>query len=191
MTVTGRAGRWVGSRQRAYRPAKARVAQRRRGEPAGGPVRAAVRQVMTAQPASRVEPQFVGAPLAAPQLGILSPHGDHETVVEERIQAAKVGQVEVLRISFVKVLEMVQGLWRFLQCAEDVLTEKQVRLIVRRAMRELAEELVPRRRQRACPRKLRKPVSGWPRLLRNTYTNGPVQYELRSITAENPKRHCI
>ena len=104
-------------------------------------------------------------------------------LVEERIQAAKVGQVEVLRISFVKVLEMVQGLWRFLQCAEGVLTEKQVRLIVRRAMRELAEELVPRRRQRACPRKLRKPVSGWPRLLRNTYTNGPIQYELRSIKA--------
>jgi Transposase DDE domain len=104
-------------------------------------------------------------------------------LVEERVQAAQLGQVEVLRISFAKVLEMVQGLWRFLQCAEGVLTEKQVRLIVRRAMRELAQELVPKRRQRACPRKLRKPVSGWPRLLRNTYANGPVEYELRSITA--------
>jgi hypothetical protein len=100
-------------------------------------------------------------------------------LVDERIKAAKVGEVGVLRISFAKVLEMVQGLWRFLQCAEGVLTEKQARLIIRRAMRQLAEELVPKRRQRACPRKLRQPVSSWPRLLRNTYENGPVEYELR------------
>jgi hypothetical protein len=102
-------------------------------------------------------------------------------LVEERIQAAEFGGVEVLRISFAKVLEMVQGLWRFLDCAEGVLTQKQVRLIVRRAMRELTEELVPKRRQRACPRKLRQPVSSWPRLLRNTYENGPVEYELQPI----------
>ncbi len=103
-------------------------------------------------------------------------------LIDERIKAAQLGQVEVLRISFAKVLEMVQGLWRFLQCAEGVLSEKQVRLIVRRAMRELAEELVPKRRQRACPRKIRQPVSSWPRLLRNTYEKGPVQYELHLIT---------
>lgn len=102
-------------------------------------------------------------------------------LVDERIKAAKAGEVGVLRISFAKVLEMVQGLWRFLQCAEGVLSERQVRLIVRRAMRELAEELVPKRRQRACPRRLRQPVRSWPRLLRNTYENGPVEYELHSI----------
>lgn len=104
-------------------------------------------------------------------------------LVEERLQAATLGQVEVLRISFAKVLEMVQGLWRFLECAEGVLSEKQVRLIVRRAMRELAEELVPKRRQRACPRKIRQPVSSWPRLLRNTYESGPVEYEVQPITS--------
>lgn len=104
-------------------------------------------------------------------------------LVEERIKAAKLGQVEVLRISFAKVLEMVQGLWRFLECAEGILTEKQVRLVVRRAMRQLAEELVPKRRQRTCPRKIRQPVSSWPRLLRNTYKKGPVEYELQPITS--------
>jgi hypothetical protein len=102
-------------------------------------------------------------------------------LVDERIKAAQVGEVGVLRISFAKVLEMVQGLWRFLECAEGVLTEKQVRLIVRRAMRQLADELVPKCRQRACPRKLRQPVSSWPRLLRNTYENGPVEYELQPV----------
>jgi hypothetical protein len=103
-------------------------------------------------------------------------------LVDERIKAAKLGQVGVLRISFAKVLNLMQGLWRFLECAEGVLTDKQVRLIVRRAMRELAAELVPKRRQRSCPRKLRQPVSSWPRLLRNTYAKGPVEYELQPIT---------
>lgn len=106
----------------------------------------------------------------------------HAMLVDERIKAAASGQVEVLRISFAKVLAMVQGLWRFMECAKGVITEKQLRLIVRRAMRELAEELVPKRRQRACPRKIRQPVSSWPRLLRNTYEKGPVEYELRPIT---------
>jgi hypothetical protein len=103
-------------------------------------------------------------------------------LVDERIQAAKLGQVPVLRISFAKVLHMMQGLWQFLACAEGVLTERQMRLIVRRAMRQLAGELVPKRRQRSCPRKLRQPVSSWPRLLRNTYAKGPVEYELQQIT---------
>jgi hypothetical protein len=103
-------------------------------------------------------------------------------LVDERIKAAKLGQVGVLRISFAKVLELVQGLWRFLECAEGVLTEKQVRLIIHRALHELAQELVPKRRQRACPRKLRQPVGSWPRLLRNTYQTGPVEYELRPIS---------
>lgn len=103
-------------------------------------------------------------------------------LVDERIKAAKPGEVGVLRISFVKVLEMVQGLWRFLECAQGVLTERQERLIIRRALRQLADERVPERRQRTCPRKLRQPVSGWPRLLRNTYENGPIEYKLRLIT---------
>ena len=103
-------------------------------------------------------------------------------LVSERIKAAKLGQVPVLRISFAKVLYMMQGLWQFLECAEGVLTDKQVRLIVRRAMHQLATELVPKRRQRSCPRKLRQPVSSWPRLLRNTYRKGAVHCELQPIT---------
>lgn len=104
-------------------------------------------------------------------------------LVDERIQAAELGEVPVLRISFAKVLKMVQGLWRFLQCGEGILTQKQVRLIVRKAMHQLAEALVPKRRRRASPRKLRQPVSKWPRLLRNTYENGPFEYELQPITS--------
>ncbi len=105
----------------------------------------------------------------------------HALLVDERLRAAQQGRVGVLRISFAKVLSMVQGLWQFLECAEGIVTGKQLRLIVRRALRQLAEELVPLRRPRASPRKIRQPVSSWPRLLRNTYKNGPVEYELRPI----------
>jgi hypothetical protein len=103
-------------------------------------------------------------------------------LLDVRLEAAELGQVGVLRISFLKVLVMVQGLWRFLACAEGIVSAKQVRLIVRRALRQLTEQLVPPRRQRTCPRKLRQPVSSWPRLLRNTYENGPVDYELQPIS---------
>jgi hypothetical protein len=103
-------------------------------------------------------------------------------LLEVRMQAAELGQVGVLRISFYQVLVMVQGLWRFLECADGIITEKQVHRIVRRALRELSEELVPARRQRSCPRKIRQPVSSWPRLLRNTYEDGPLVYALQSIS---------
>ena len=104
-------------------------------------------------------------------------------LVEERLQAAELGQVEVLRISFAKTLAMVQSLWRFLECAEGILSDQQTGLIVRRAMREVAEAAIPKRRQRACPRKLRQPVSSWPRLLKNTYEKGPVESEIIPVTS--------
>jgi hypothetical protein len=103
-------------------------------------------------------------------------------LVEERIQAAKVGEVPVLRISFLKTLEAVRGLWHFLEMTEDLLDARQIRLAVRRTMRRIAELALPKRRQRSCPRALRQPVSSWPRLVKNTYTNGAPDYELTVIT---------
>lgn len=99
-------------------------------------------------------------------------------LVEERIKAAKVGEVPVLRISFLKTLEAVRGLWHFLEITGDILDERGVRLAVRRTMRRIAEMALPKRRQRACPRALRQPVSSWPRLLKNSSINSAPQYIL-------------
>ena len=102
-------------------------------------------------------------------------------LVEERIQAAKVGAVPVLRISFLKTLEAVRGLWHFLEMTEDLLDARQIRLAVRRTMRRIAEMAIPKRRQRSCPRALRQPVSSWPRLVKNSYAQGAPDYELTVI----------
>jgi hypothetical protein len=104
-------------------------------------------------------------------------------LVDYRIEAATVGTVGVLRISFMKTLQVVQGLWQFLEVSADLLTPAQVRLVVRRSLRRIADMAIPKRRQRSCPRALRQPVSSWPRLRKNTYRNGPVQYYVGAIYA--------
>jgi len=49
--------------------------------------------------------------------------------------------------------------------------------------RRIAGMAIPKRRQRSCPRALRQPVSSWPRLRKNTYHKGPVQYAVGQIYA--------
>jgi hypothetical protein len=107
----------------------------------------------------------------------------YAVLVDERIKAAKVGEVAVLRISFSKTLHLVRGLWHFLEACEGILTADQVRKVVRRTLRLIAQRALPKRRQRSCPRELRQPVSSWPRLLRNTYQKGMPQYEITPATA--------
>ena len=107
----------------------------------------------------------------------------YAVLVNYRVQAASVGEVGVLRISFIKTLQIVQGLWQFLEVASDLLTSAQVRLVVRRTLRQIADRAIPKRRQRSCQRALRQPVSSWPRLRKNSYRNGTIQYSVGAIYA--------
>jgi hypothetical protein len=107
----------------------------------------------------------------------------YAVLVDYRMEAAAVGEVGVLRISFLKTLQIVQGLWRFLEVSSDLLGPAKVRLLVRRALRQVADMAIPKRRPRSCPRALRQPVSSWPRLRKNTYRNGSLQYTVGEIYA--------
>lgn len=107
----------------------------------------------------------------------------YAVLVDYRVGAGAAGQVGVLRISFLKTLQAVQGLWQFLEVSADLLSARQVRLVVRRAMRQIAQAAIPKRRPRSCPRALRQPVSSWPRLRKNTYRNGPIEYSGGQIYA--------
>ena len=102
-------------------------------------------------------------------------------LVDYRVTAAKAGEVGVLRISFMKTFEMIQGLWQFLEVSADLLGPDKIRLLVRRTLRHLAKFAIPKRRKRSCPRALRQPVSSWPRLRKNTYHNGPIEYSVGEI----------
>ncbi len=107
----------------------------------------------------------------------------YAVLVDYRIDAAKVGDVGVLRISFLKTFELVQGLWQFLEISADLLGPDKVRVLLRRTLRQIAEAAIPKRRKRSCPRALRQPVSSWPRLRKNTSRNGPIEYSVGEIYA--------
>ena len=102
-------------------------------------------------------------------------------LVEQRMKAAQVGDVPVLRISFLKTLEAVRGLWHFLEITDGLLNERGVRLAVARTMRWIAERALPKRRQRSCQRALRQPVSSWPRLLKNRSVQAAPEYKLITV----------
>ena len=107
-------------------------------------------------------------------------------LVEQRLKVASLGEVEVVRISFLKVMETVSGLWRFLEAAEDMLTRKQVGKLVAKVLQQIADYALGKRRKRSCPRGLRQPVSSWPRITKNTYSHGGPEYQTLAITPQLP-----
>ena len=98
-------------------------------------------------------------------------------VAAERTRAAG-GQGPVLRVSFVKVLELLRPLWLTLELGEDILSERQKNELVRRFYQQMGRCVTARRRSRSCPRAVRQPVTGWPRLLRNESVEGPLHFQL-------------
>lgn len=96
-------------------------------------------------------------------------------LAQERDRAAA-GQVPVLRVSFIKLLELLRPLWLVLALGDDLLSPRQKEQLTERFYEQARTCLTPKRRLRSCPRKIRQPVSGWPRLLKNEYGEGPVTF---------------
>ena len=61
----------------------------------------------------------------------------------------------------------------------DLLSARQQQQLTERFL-ERAGRYVTRRRKRprSCPRAVRQPVSGWPRLLQNQSWEGPVHFQV-------------
>lgn len=98
-------------------------------------------------------------------------------VAAERVRVAQGGQ-PVLQVSYPKVLNMLRQLWPILELGADLLTEEQIRELVRRAYRQVAERPAPKRRTRSCPRAVRRPVNKWPRLIENRHSKDPVHIRI-------------
>ena len=65
----------------------------------------------------------------------------HAVLMDTRIKAAQIGEVEVLRISFPKTLNWVQGLWQFLELGADLLDSKNVDKLVKRVIRQISQSI--------------------------------------------------
>jgi hypothetical protein len=100
-------------------------------------------------------------------------------IARERDRASN-GQVPVLRISFAKLLDLLRPLWVVLSVGSDLLSEELQRALTDRVLKEASRCLTPQRRTRSCPREVRQPVGGWPRLRRNRYCNDPVRLTIAS-----------
>lgn len=100
-------------------------------------------------------------------------------VARRRIECAQACEIEPLRVSFAKVWEATRALWHLLDISQSILSAKQIQQIVQAQMDELdLTALLPKRRQRRCPRAVRQPVKKWPRLVHNQSEQGPADYEI-------------
>ena len=96
----------------------------------------------------------------------------------ERRRAAG-GQLPVLRVSFTKLLERcVKPMWLYLDLGHGVLTDHQVRQIMKRGYARMRRYITPPRRARSCPRAVRQRIQAWPRLLKAQSINGPMRMQL-------------
>jgi hypothetical protein len=98
-------------------------------------------------------------------------------VARIRIQTAQSLQGRVLQISFAKVREHVQGFWYMCQWYPDTPDENK-RKVAASMIKYLIENATQTRRARSCPRAVRQPVTGWPRLLRNQSFRGEIHCEV-------------
>jgi hypothetical protein len=98
-------------------------------------------------------------------------------LARERVRAAD-GQLPVLRVSFVKTLELLRPLWLVFEVGADLLSPRVQRELVERFDTLLRRFASRPRRSRSCPRAVRQPVTGWPRMLETQSVEGPLQFTL-------------
>lgn len=98
-------------------------------------------------------------------------------IATERARVAA-GQCPALRISFIKVLELLQPLWLTLQACDDLLSEQQKEQITKRFYKLMGRCVTRPRRARSCPRAVRQPVTGWPRLRHNRSITAPIEFTI-------------
>lgn len=98
-------------------------------------------------------------------------------IASERARAAT-GRIPALRVSFGQILNVIRGMWLFFGPFDDVFTEPQKTRVIRRGRALIRRSLTAPRRARSCPRAVRQPVTGWPRLLKPESIEGPWQLQI-------------
>ena len=96
-------------------------------------------------------------------------------LADERVRAAT-GEVPVLRVSFGRVLRVATAIWVAIDLGSGILSDAQIAEIVERGYARMRQFVTPPRRSRSCPRAVRQPVTGWPRLLKNESIEAPLVF---------------
>jgi hypothetical protein len=103
-------------------------------------------------------------------------------VAMQREAVAARAEVEILRISFAKVLHKTAALCELLAVGADLIAPESLGKWIERILDDLATSaLIQKRKPRSCPRTLRQPVKDWPK----TKTPGSKSLT-KTITITNP-----
>jgi len=98
-------------------------------------------------------------------------------LARERARAAG-AHLPVLRVSFVKTLELLRPLWLIFQVGADLLSARVQEQLLERFYEYLRRFATRKRRCRSCRRAVRQPVTKWPRLLETESIEGPLQFAI-------------
>ena len=99
-------------------------------------------------------------------------------LARERVRAAE-GQTPVLRLSFLKLLELMRPLWLTLALGADLLSPHQKQQLTQRFLQRASRYISkPRKQPRSCPRAVPRPVAHWPRLQQNQSWQAPIQFNV-------------
>jgi len=90
----------------------------------------------------------------------------------------KPGEALTHRISFIKTWETLEPLWLALLLGEDILTEEQKQQLCERFYALAARRVMPKKRQRSCPRVLRQPQQPWSRKRNQKSSDGPLRISI-------------
>ena len=102
-------------------------------------------------------------------------------IAEQRLAAARSGDVNPLSISFAKTLEQMNAFWMILAVSDGLLTEATKQNMFSRVREIIIRQATPPRRKRNCPRKVRQPIGGWPRLTFNESNEGEYTFETNNF----------
>ncbi len=88
--------------------------------------------------------------------------------------------VVTARISYSKTHNALEKLLWLLQTGADILTRDQKEAVVERTLARLRQRALPPRRNRTCPRKVRRKQKHWPKLRERT--DWPSNVEIKVVT---------
>ena len=98
-------------------------------------------------------------------------------IAGERLIVSRTGELNPLSISFIKTLGEMNALWTILAVSQGLLDEATIEKMVGRVRESIMRQRTPDRRKRNCARKVRQPVSGWPRMIVTESNEGDYEFE--------------
>jgi hypothetical protein len=102
-------------------------------------------------------------------------------IAEERLTMARSGDIDPLSLSFIKTLDEMNALWTILSVSQGLIDDVTAEQLVERVRESIIRQRTPKRRKRNCARKVRQPVSSWPRLINIESNEGSYIFEIISF----------